>query len=76
MTILDKPQSKPLASPTEDKILELLKEHSSAMSVDEIFTELHSRNRLSERIVKEAILKLRQEGKIIPDNQWKIQISK
>lgn len=64
-----------LSKPEEVMILELLEQSGSAMSVDEISAELYKQRELSERVVKETILKLREEGKIKPNRQWKMEIA-
>jgi predicted transcriptional regulator len=57
----------------EEMILELLKQPGSAMSVDEISEELYKQDQLSERVVKETILRLREKGKIKPNREWKME---
>jgi predicted transcriptional regulator len=63
-----------VTSETEEAILDLLKNNTS-MSVNDIFRELSQEKGYSERIVKETILKLREEGKIKPNQQWKMELS-
>lgn len=44
-------------------------------SVDELVNKLFQEHQISEREVKETILRLREEGKIRPNNQWKMEIA-
>lgn len=59
-------------SKPEDLIIDLLKK-GKPMSVNDIFSELSQTEGLSERIVKETILRLREEGRIKPNRQWKME---
>jgi predicted ArsR family transcriptional regulator len=59
-------------SRAEEKIIELLKTEGS-MSVEELVEALFDDYQITEREVKETILKLREEGQIQPDHQWKME---
>ncbi len=59
-------------SRAEEKIIELLQTEGS-MSVDELVDQLFDDYQITEREVKETILKLREEGQIQPDRQWKME---
>ena len=59
-------------SKSEERIIDLLKSQGS-MSVDELVDELFHKHKISEREVKDTILKLREEGQIQPNHQWKME---
>ena len=57
---------------TEKKIIHLLK-NQGAMSIDDLVDELFKKDQISERKVKETILRLREEGRLKPNHQWKME---
>ena len=61
-----------VTSESQTIIINLL-ENEGAMSVDKLVKKLFKEYKISEREVKEAILKLREEGKIKPNRQWKMK---
>lgn len=56
----------------EKRIIKLLKTQGSK-SVDELVDYFYNAYKISEREVKETILKLREKGEIKPDRQWKMK---
>ena len=58
---------------SQELILDLLRKHS-AMGIEEICQTLYDDAGMSERITKESILRLREEGVIKPNKRWKMEI--
>jgi hypothetical protein len=65
-----------VSSKTESIILDLL-EYRAAMGIDDIFHELAQQQEpeFSERVVKETIWKLLEEGKLKPNREWKMELN-
>lgn len=59
-------------SKNEEKIIDLLKKQGS-MNIDELVNQLFQEYRISEREVKETMLRLREKGKIRPNHQWEME---
>ena len=60
-----------MPTPRED-IIDLLKSHP--MSTDNLCITLFLKRKLSERIVKESVLKLREEGIVKSNREWKMEL--
>ena len=58
---------------TEEKIIYLLKNQGS-MSIDDLVSKLYKDEKISERKVKETVLRLREEGKIKPNYKWEMEL--
>jgi predicted transcriptional regulator len=56
------------------EVIEQLLKTMGPMSIDQIYYELSDREGFSERVIKETILRLREQGRIGPNHEWKMEI--
>lgn len=59
---------------TKEEILYDLLAENGAMDIDQMYYHLSDLEGFTERVIKETVLKLRQQGKIAPNHEWKMQI--